>query len=115
PEDGFTEPSRPGRRYGIESNSVYRLRRWLAFDLDAAWSQARYRIDPNHEGRDIPDAIRGVISSGLTVSELGRVSGSLRGRYLGPRALVPDGSVQSSPSFLVNADLQIRFGRCTLG
>jgi hypothetical protein len=116
PEDGFTEPSRPGRRYGVEWNNFYRVRRWFALDLDAAWSRARYRIDPNHEGRDIPDAIRGVISAGAAITDAGRFSGSLRARYLGPRALVADGNVSSEPSFILNADLQIRIGtRCTLG
>jgi hypothetical protein len=116
PEDGFTVPSRPGRRYGVEWNNFYRVRRWLALDMDAAWSSARYRIDPKHEGRYIEDAIRGVLSAGVAVPELGRFSGSLRGRYLGPRWLVPDGSVSSHSSVIVNADLQIRVGsRVTLG
>ncbi len=108
PEAGFTEPSRPGRRYGVEWLNFYRPRRWLAFDLDAAWSSARYRIDPNHEGRFIPDAIRGTLSTGVALSNLGRFSGSLRGRYLGPRWLVSDGSASSSPSFVLNAEVNVR-------
>jgi hypothetical protein len=108
PEAGFTEPNRPGRRFGVEWNNFYRPRRWLAFDMDAAWSSARYRIDPNHEGRYIPDAIRGTLSTGVTVSGVGRFSGSVRGRYLGPRWLVSDGSVSSSPSFLLNAILNVQ-------
>jgi TonB-dependent receptor-like protein len=46
PEAGFTQPERPGRRYGIEWNNFYRLRPWLVLDADAAWSHARYRVDP---------------------------------------------------------------------
>jgi hypothetical protein len=108
PEIGFTQPERPGRRYGIEWNNFYRLRRWLAFDADMAWSTARYRIDPFDEGTYIPDAINGVVSAGVAISDAGRLSGSLRGRYLGRRPLVSDGSVFSRPSLIVNGQVDLR-------
>jgi outer membrane receptor protein involved in Fe transport len=108
PEDGFTQPERPGRRYGVEWNNFYRLRRWLTLDADAAWSHARYRIDPLGEGLEIPDAIQGVLSAGAAVQDVGRLSGSLRGRYLGRRPLVSDGSVFSRPSFVLNGQLRMR-------
>jgi outer membrane receptor protein involved in Fe transport len=111
PEAGFTQPERPGRRYGVEWNNFYRPRRWLTLDADAAWSHARYRVDPLGEGLDIPDAIQGVVSAGMTVQDTGRLSGSLRGRYLGRRPLVSDGSVFSRPSFVLNGQVNVRVSR----
>jgi len=108
PEAGFTQPERPGRRYGIEWLNFYRPLRWMTLDADAAWSHARYRTDPLGEGREIPDAIQGVLSAGVTVNGAGRVSGSLRGRSLGRRPLVSDGSAFSRPSFVVNGQLDVR-------
>src|SRR5207244_7526475 len=61
PEAGFTQPERPARRYGIEWLNFYRPLRWMTLDADAAWSHARYRTDPLGEGREIPDAIQGVL------------------------------------------------------
>jgi len=46
PEAGFTQPERPGRRYGVEWNNFYRLRRRLTVDADAAWSHAQYPDRP---------------------------------------------------------------------
>jgi len=116
PEDGFTQPERPGRRFGVEWNNFYRPSPWLAVDVDAAWSNARYRTDPDREGRLIPDAIAGVVSAGLTLGGVGRFSGSLRGRYLGRRALVPDGTAFSTPSFVMNGNADIRLtGRWSIG
>jgi outer membrane receptor protein involved in Fe transport len=108
PEAGFTQPERPGRRYGVEWNNFYRPRRWLTLDADAAWSHAQYRIDPLGEGREIPDAVQGVLSAGVAAQDIGRLSGSLRGRYLGRRPLVPDGSVFSRSSFVLNGQLRLR-------
>jgi hypothetical protein len=108
PEAGFTQPERPGRRYGVEWNNFYRPRRWLTLDADAAWSHARYRVDPLGEGREIPDAIQGVVSTGVTVTNVGPVSGSLRGRHLGRRPLMSDGSVFSRPSFVLNGQFNVR-------
>jgi outer membrane receptor protein involved in Fe transport len=110
PEAGFTQPERPGRRYGIEWLNFYRPRAWLALDADAAWSHARYRTDPFGEGREIPDAIQGVVSAGATVNGAGRLSGSVRGRSLGRRPLVPDGSIFSRSSFVLNGLLDVRIG-----
>ena len=116
PEAGFTQPERPGRRYGIEWLNFYRPLRWMTLDADAAWSHARYRTDPLGEGREIPDAIQGVLSAGVTVNGAGRVSGSLRGRSLGRRPLVSDGSAFSRPSFVVNGQLDVRLNsRLDLG
>ena len=110
PENGFTEPERPGRRFGVEWNNFYRPRPWVAVDVDAAWSNAKYRTDPDHQGRYIPDAIKGVVSSGITLSR-GLVSGALRGRYLGPRPLVADASVFSRASMIFNGQVDVRVSR----
>ncbi|MGE3958236.1 MAG: TonB-dependent receptor [Vicinamibacterales bacterium] len=109
-EDGVTSPERPGRRYGLEWLNVVRLSTWLTADLDAAWSSARYRTDPFGEGRIIPDAASAVIGGGVLVSTA-RVGASLRGRYLGRRALRPDGRAYLGDSFVVNGQAEIRLGR----
>ena len=105
PENGFTEPSRPGRRYGVEWLNYWRARPWLTIDADLAFSQARFAADPNGVGTRIPDAVAGVYSAGLSVAERDGWSGSLRGRYLGPRALVENGSVVSPSSFVLNGQI----------
>jgi hypothetical protein len=110
PAEGFTQPERPGRRYGIEWNNFYRPRSWLALDADAAWSNAQYRIDPLREGREIPDAIHGVLSAGVALKDLGPVDASVRGRSPGRRALAPDGTVFSRPSVALNGQLGVRIG-----
>ena len=110
PEAGFTEASRPGRRYGIEWLNFWRPRDWLTFDLDVSFSEARFTTDPQGLGRHIPDAIAGVYSLGAAVQDRAGWSGSVRGRYLGPRALTEDGSVRSTPSFVLNAQLGKTFG-----
>lgn len=110
PEAGFTEASRPGRRYGIEWLNFWRLRPWLTFDLDVSFSEARYTTDPEGGGTHIPDSIAGVYSLGAAVEDRRGWSGSLRGRYLGPRALTEDGSVRSTSSFVINGQLGKSFG-----
>jgi hypothetical protein len=110
PEAGFTDASRPGRRYGIEWLNFWRPRQWLTVDLDVSFSEARYTTDPDGVGTHIPDSIAGVYSLGAAVENRRGWSGSLRGRYLGPRALTEDGSVRSTPSFVLNAQLGKSFG-----
>jgi hypothetical protein len=57
---GTTEPSRASRRQGVEWSVRWRPIRWLLFDLDAAWSRARFTSpdpDPTVTGDHIPGAI----------------------------------------------------------
>lgn len=110
PEAGFTEASRPGRRYGVEWLNFWRPRPWVTFDLDVSFSEARYTTDPDGVGKHIPDSIAGVYSLGAAVQDRRGWSGALRGRYLGPRALTEDGSVRSTSSFVINAQLGKTFG-----
>ena len=101
---GSTEASRPSRRTGFEWSNYYRFSDHLIFDADLAYSKARFRdVDPI--GDRIPGALEGVVSSGLSVYDLGRFSGSLRYRYLGPRPLIEDNSVRSEASNAVTASL----------
>ena len=108
-EDGVTSPERPGRRHGVEWLNVVTLHRTLQADLDMAWSTARYRTDPQHEGRLIPDAARAVVGGGVTLST-SRVGGSLRGRYVGSRPLVPSGAASVDGAFLMHGSVDVRLG-----
>jgi hypothetical protein len=111
PEAGFTEASRPGRRYGVEWLNFWRPRSWLTLDMDVSFSDARFTIDPDGLGRHIPDAIAGVYTVGVAVQDRAGWSGSVRGRYLGPRSLTEDGSIKSNSSFVVNAQVGKTIGR----
>jgi hypothetical protein len=98
-DEGTTEPSGASRRHGVEWANYYRPLRPLVFDADLSWSSARF-VDP--PGGNVPEAVGTVISAGATLDASRRLSGSLRWRYFGPRALVEDGSVRSQPTSLLN-------------
>ncbi len=99
---GITEPSRASRRIGIEWANYFSPTPWLTLDADLAYSRARFTED-DPVGNYIPGAIEGVASAGVSVQNLSGFFGSVRLRYFGPRALIEDDSVRSSPSTLVNA------------
>jgi hypothetical protein len=101
---GSTEASRPSRRSGIEWSNYYRLSEHFVLDADLAYSKARF-TDNDPIGPRIPGAVEGVVSSGISAYDLGRFSGSLRYRYLGPRPLIEDNSVRSPASHLIQASL----------
>ena len=94
------------RRQGVELSARWRPTRWLLFDLDLAWSRARFT-----NGDHIPGAIESAASVGATIHELGRWSASVLFRYFGPRPLVEDDSVRSTSSTIFNAQASLRVTR----
>jgi outer membrane receptor protein involved in Fe transport len=73
----------------------------VGIDFDATWADAEF-TDADPAGIDIPGAIVATVASGVTVSDLGRWSGSLRLRYFSGGSLIEDGSVDWGPTVLVN-------------
>ncbi len=102
-DEGNTEPMQGSRRRGIELNAHWRPLRWLLFDLELAFSRARF-VD----GAFIPGAVAAAGSAGVTVHELGPWSASLYTRYFGPRPLTAGGDVRSTASTLFNAQVSWR-------
>jgi outer membrane cobalamin receptor len=107
---GTTEAGRPSRRHGIEFSNYYKPLKWLSIDFDAAFAHARSR-DFSLEGDRIPGAVEGVGQIAVTVDQLGPWSGALRLRYFGPRPLIEDNSVRSSPSVTINGRIAYRINR----
>jgi hypothetical protein len=96
-------------RYGVEWGNFCKLTQNLALDLDAADSIARFvDVDTadaapgSSGGKDVPEAVGVVISSGLTLHDYHGFSSSLRLRYFGPRDLTSDGNYQSQPTLILN-------------
>jgi len=101
---GNTEASRPSRRTGFEWSNYYRISEHVIADADFAYSKSRFQGGDPGTSR-IPGALEGVASGGISVDDLGRFSGSLRFRYLGPRPLTEDNSIRSSSSRIVQASI----------
>jgi len=59
-------------------------------------------------GQYVPEAVGTVFSAGVTMNNLHRLSGSMRWRYFGPRALIEDNSARSKATSLVNLDAGYR-------
>ena len=110
----------PSNRYGVEWANYYTPPEHLAFDFDIADSRAQFtQIDPDDAaysnvgggqypvqgpgGKLVPEAVKVVISSGVTVHVLKGFSESLRLRYFGPRDLTSDGIYRSKATALLNA------------
>jgi hypothetical protein len=98
---GTTEASRPSRRIGLEWTNYWQVSPNVGLDLDATWTDAEF-TDSDPAGSDIPGAIIATVAAGVTVSDLGRWSGSLRLRYFSGGPLIEDGSVDWGPTVLLN-------------
>jgi outer membrane receptor protein involved in Fe transport len=108
---GATEPSRPSHREGIEWANYFRPIRPVVLDFDASWSRARFTDHQPTIGRYIPEEVGTVLSGGLTIESVQRLSGSLRWRYFGPRPLIDDDSIESKATSLVEFEAGYRFTR----
>jgi len=95
-DNGTTSPSAPTRRLGVEWANTYQPLRWLAYDLNVAFSRAFFRSDDpttgELAGQPVPEAIRWTVATGLSVHDLGPWSASLFMRYFGPRVLCTVGT-----------------------
>ena len=82
-DEGTTDPSAPSRRMGVEWSERWQPLPWLLFDLDVAFSRARF-IDSDTNGQYVPEAIESAVSAGVSLHRLGPWSASLFMRYFGP-------------------------------
>ncbi|MCC6889300.1 MAG: TonB-dependent receptor [Hyphomicrobiales bacterium] len=105
---GTTEASRPSRRVGFEWTNHYKPVPWLAFDLDLAMTRSRF-VDPDPAGDFIPGSPVMIASAGLVLGRATGWFGAIKLRYFGPRPLIEDNSVRSTPTTMVNARAGYRF------
>ena len=105
---GTTEPSRPSRRVGVEWTNKYKPAPWLTFDLDVAYTRARF-TDFDLAGDRIPGAPAWIASGAVTFGNDTGWFGALKARYFGPRPLIEDDSVRSLQSLIFNARAGYRF------
>jgi hypothetical protein len=103
---GATEPGPASRRHGLEIANYYSPGRGIVFDLDASLSSAHLA-----GGALVPEAVGTVVSAGVSVDRLKRLSGSVRWRYFGARALDEENSVRSQPTSVVNLDGAVHLTR----
>src|SRR5262249_34371989 len=87
---------------GFEWTNHYKLFPWLGLDVDVAYTRARF-TDFDPAGDNIPGAPGLIASAGLVLGEKTGWVGALKMRYFGRRLLTEDGTIESSPTPLVNA------------
>ncbi len=107
---GDTSASRGSKRSGIEWNNHYIAAPWLLFDLDLAYSRARF-TESDPAGDHVPGAVEKVAAFGATVNAIGPWSGAFQLRYFGPRPLVEDNSRRSSSTALAYLRAGYRINR----
>jgi TonB dependent receptor/TonB-dependent Receptor Plug Domain len=105
---GTTVASRPSRRVGVEWTNKYKPVSWLTFDLDVAYTRARF-TDLDAAGDRIPGAPAWIASGAVTFGNETGWFGALKARYFGPRPLIEDDSVRSMSSLIFNARAGYRF------
>ncbi len=105
---GTTEPSRPSRRVGVEWTNRYKVYSWLGYDVDFAYTHARF-TDFDPVGNRIPGAPGIVASAGIVLGEKTGWFGSVKFRYFAPRPLIEDNSASSTPAVVVNGSVGYRW------
>jgi len=115
---GTTASRQPSDRYGVEWANYYTPLEHVAFDFDLANSRAHFtEIDPDDAapgspgGKNVPEAVEWVISSGITLHDYKNWTASLRLRAFGPRDLTSDGIYRSAATLLLNAEVRYQIYR----
>ena len=130
---GTSASEQSSNRYGLEWANYYTPTEHLSVDFDFANSRAQFtQVDPDDAsqtvtksairingnpvgsfdvqhagpgGKLVPEAVRVVISSGVTLHDWRGLSSSVRLRYFGPRDLTSDGLFESSRTVLLNGEV----------
>ena len=130
---GTVASEQSSNRYGLEWANYYTPAEHLAVDFDIADSRAQFtQTDPGDAtqyilnvpltvngiatgnvnwqqggagGKLVPEAVKVVISSGMTIHDYQGFSSSLRLRYFGPRDLTSDGNYRSNQTVLLNGEI----------
>lgn len=105
---GTTVASRPSRRVGVEWTNNYKAAPWLAFDIDLAYTRARFS-DFDIAGDRIPGAPTAVASAAVVLGYDIGWFGAVKLRYFGARPLIENDSVRSAATALVSARLGYKF------
>jgi hypothetical protein len=125
---GTVASASPSNRYGIEWANYYTPTEYLVFDLDMADSRAQFtQIDLDDAaytnvgggqfpvqgpgGKLVPEAVRVVISSGITLHDYKGFTSTIRLRYFGPRDLTSDGINRSAATLLLNTGVGYQFNK----
>ena len=123
---GTVASEQPSNRYGLEWANYYTPTEHLAVDLDIADSRAQFtETDPADAsfanvgegrypvqrpgGKLVPEAVKMVTSSGLTLRNYRGFTSTIRLRYFGPRDLTSDGANHSNATLLINASGAYKF------
>ncbi len=110
---GIVEPSGETRRLGVDLGLRYQLTDWLFADADVNYAFARSLNEP--EGANyIPLAPDLTSTGGLNVLRE-KLSGGIRYRYVQDRPANEDNSIVATGYFLVDANVNYRFGPLSLG
>ena len=105
---GTTEPSRPSRRIGVEWTNHYKVNSWLGYDVDFAYTRARFTdVDP--AGDRVPGAPGVITSAGVVLGQKSGWFGAAKLRYFGPRPLIEDNTASSAPTVMVNGSVGYRW------
>jgi outer membrane receptor protein involved in Fe transport len=112
-DEGTTEASGRTRRVGVDLEARARLLPWLWADGDLNLSRGRLRDEPAGADR-VPLAPTVTAAAGLTVRELGPVSGGVRMRHVGARAADETNGVRARGYTLVELFAGWRAGPLTL-
>jgi len=91
-DEGVTEALGPSRRLGIDFEGRQQLIDWLWLDLDLNLTRGWLKNEPAG-ANDIPLAPRFTFVAGLTVRDLGPVSGGVRMRHINDRPAIEDASI----------------------
>ncbi len=106
-DGGATEASRPSRRFGVEWTNHFQAHPNVVVDADLTWTDSEFD-DDDPAGREIPGSIGNTVAAGVTLKDLGPISGSIRWRYFSDIPLVENDSVDWSSTSQVNATVTYR-------
>ena len=107
---GGTEASDASAHVGVEWTNHVRVADWLDGTLDVALTRSRF-TDGEADGERIENSIGRIVSGGLYAGPETGPLGAVQLRYVGPRPLTGDGSVEAGATTLVNGKVGWRFAR----
>jgi len=107
-DEGTTEPTGPGNRYGVEFANYYKVTDEVTLDADFAFTDSRYTDMPSGENH-IPQSVGNVITAGAVYEHPDGYFATARLRHFSNVPLNEAGSVTLGTTTLVNLGAGYQF------